>query len=434
MDLSLMLRKAFILFGGIAAAKHPHFIHYLYERKFSILVIDDKTERSRVRLAFRNDSKQHVLNKIQEIVLIEPEDLNEIFKQVNIWQSKYTISGVCTIREHFVSPAGVIADFLNLPGPGLRASNICRNKFLQRMYLDKWSPDFQILNSAIKDINFGFFPAVLKPIARQGSSGIVLVNSVEEVVNELPSYDSDESLLIENFIVGNEYTVESLIQNGEIIYTNASLTITNHVYSKQFVELAHTLPAPQIPESLLNRLYEINSDVVRRLIFQDGVSHGEYKITADGEIFLMEIAARHPGGGIMQLYHLATGKPLEEQIIKIALGEAANYPKPTRIARQVYFEHPTGRLIDVVLEGFSIKPHFFLDIGMCANLDYSAKHEAVTLRELTIEKQRGELLCKVRQSRDRCGYFLMDGVNIDELDKLEKKVLKRLKIIVEPVL
>jgi hypothetical protein len=70
----------------------------------------------------------------------------------------------------------------------------------------------------------------------------------------------------------------------------------------------------------------------------------------------MEAAARTPGDGIMPLYHLATGRPVEPAIIRIALGETAEHPAPQRYARQVYFEHECGLLRDVEVRWPGIEP------------------------------------------------------------------------------
>jgi hypothetical protein len=85
----------------------------------------------------------------------------------------------------------------------------------------------------------------------------------------------------------------------------------------------------------------------------------------------------------------------------------------------------------VQLQGFPIKPTFLFDTGMRAELDCSARHEPATLREVTVEKQRGALLGSIRQSRDRCGYFLMDGANVAALDKLEAEVLQNITVITD---
>ena len=105
--------------------------------------------------------------------------------------------------------------------------------------------------------------------------------------------------------------------------------------------------AHSVPTSLLSVdavLIEESRRVLRRLDFRDGIAHSEWRVTPDGTPFLMEIAARTPGDGLLPLYELATGRPLEPEIIRICLGETTSYPAPRRFARQVFLEHPEGRL------------------------------------------------------------------------------------------
>ena len=116
---------------------------------------------------------------------------------------------------------------------------------------------------------------------------------------------------------------------------------------RTFVELSHSVPEPR-PE-LCELLLAANAELLARLRFADGIAHSEWRITDDGRAVLMEIAGRTPGDGLMALYHLAAGTPLEVEILNVALGVEASYPAPRRYARQVYLEHEPGVLDDVTV-------------------------------------------------------------------------------------
>jgi hypothetical protein len=58
-----------------------------------------------------------------------------------------------------------------------------------------------------------------------------------------------------------------------------------------FVELAHTTPAP-LPDQLRADLLARHDEILRRLDFDTGMAHGEYRIGCDGRITLTEIAGR----------------------------------------------------------------------------------------------------------------------------------------------
>ena len=54
---------------------------------------------------------------------------------------------------------------------------------------------------------------------------------------------------------------------------------------------------------------------------------------------LTEVAVRPPGDSIMALHWLATGAPLEDTLVGLAVGEdVAPPPRPRRYARQVYLD------------------------------------------------------------------------------------------------
>jgi hypothetical protein len=95
------------------------------------------------------------------------------------------------------------------------------------------------------------------------------------------------------------------------------------------------------------------------------------------------------------------------------------------MARQVYFEHPEGTIEDVRLDGFPIKPTFFFDTGMRPELDCSAKQNRATLRELTVGKTKRRASRRHLPVEDRCGYFMMDGVN-GAPGRFRDKILQKL--------
>ena len=66
--------------------------------------------------------------------------------------------------------------------------------------------------------------------------------------------------------------------------------------------------------------------MLERLAFDTGIAHGEYRLTADGRAVLMEVAVRPPGDSIMALHWLASGVPLEDAVVGLAVGEDVGVP------------------------------------------------------------------------------------------------------------
>lgn len=427
------LPSAFILFGGFFSGKYPEFIYYLKSRQIRILVIDEWNARSEAHLKLKNENLNHPFSWIDNFSYVQHHDFMTILYQVQKWAEQYHIVGTYSIVEHFVSALGLVADYFNLPNPGLRATKVCRDKFLQRLYLKEWSPFYQVITSKEDLSAVDHFPIVIKPTGRQASSGVVLVTTHEELQSELQNYEHDELLLLESYVIGEEFSVEALVQKGEVVFQNITQKRTNHSNSRYFVETAHTVPAQNLNHTLHHQLCHANQQILQRLDFRDGIAHAEFKITQDDKVVLMEIAARNPGDAILQLYFLATGCSLEAEILKIALGELAHYPAPVRVTRQVYLEHSQGRLIDVQLsemfEGFPVQPVFYREVGLRPYLSSPAVADCPSLREILIEKSRGEELGAVHHSGDRCGFYLIDATTVEELDQLEKQVSRHLHVI-----
>lgn len=425
-------KPAFILFGGF---KYPAYLNIVKECGLVLLIIDEASTNIERQLRLRENDSTHLFNQIDDFILISSTNRAAILEQVRSWSQKYELKGVCGLTEIFVETAAITADYLKIPSPGLRAAKVCRNKHLQRLYLREWSPSYIYITSAQrKNVaeSFGNFPAVLKPIGRSSSSGVELVENRESLFKLLCQYPEEEVLLLEERIHGREFSVETLVQKGKIVFQNITQKGTNETNSSHFVEMSHTIPATNLSHDESERLLGANLSILNRLSFQDGISHGEYRITDTGKVYLMEIAARNPGDAILPLYHYATGESLETQIIRIALGLDAYYPNPTRFARQVYLTHTEGRLKDVIVEDTGdVKPFWSLHEGL-PPMPYPQRiDDPPTLHQIRIQKKRGDQLTRIRDSFDRSVSFLIDAPTLEGLDSIERDTRRRITIVTD---
>jgi ATP-grasp domain len=261
------------------------------------------------------------------------------------------VRGVLSCGEYYVEAAAATAHLLGLPGSGWPAATISRNKLMQRYALRDWAPDWRVIDPAgrlaVADLRWGWDgPAVLKPAARMASSGVRHVHDPAELASLVQEYPPGETLLVEERISGAEFSVESLVQNGVVVWQGITRKQTSEDAGVHFVETAHTVPADGLQPDQAARLTGVNAEVVRTLGFRDGITHAEYRLRGS-QVFLMEVACRIPGDGISILWGLATGSAIEERLVDIAAGRPLTYPQPRRRARHIYLEHPHGLLADV---------------------------------------------------------------------------------------
>jgi hypothetical protein len=427
------MQRAFLLFGGFASGKFPGFVRYLAASELAVLVIDVRTPVSDAQLEARRTGASRTLARIDDHRYVDPAAPGEALAAVTTWQTRYRIAGVHTIREMFVETTQVVADYLGLPSPGWRASRVCRDKSLQRHHLGGWSPRFVVGKRADLEGRADGLPCVLKPARREGSSGVVVVHDAAELRDALAGYPEDEVLLLEQYVVGPEYSIEALVQGGVVVAAGITGKRTNHGATGHFVETGHTVPAQDLGAAQEERLLAINAQVLARLEFADGIAHAEYKLDRDGTPYLMEIAARNPGDGILQLYGMATGCAIEPEIIKIALGEPARYPAPRRIARQVYLGGAAGRFREVTSAGSGPAPYLFRASFDKPELALPGAADPPALREVMVERSPGEVLGAVTSSADRVGCFFLDAATAAELDALESRVERELAVVVDPL-
>lgn len=362
----------------------------------------------------------------------------DVLAVVQDWRERYRIVGAYAMEETLVEPTGLVCDLLGVPHPGLRASRVCRSKYLQRVHLARFSPQSTIVTPAMRrsvDLKAIKYPVVVKPATRHASSGVLACDGPSEVAALLDGYPAHETVLIEQRVIGQEFSVESLVQGGEIRFASVTRKETTESTDRTFVELAHSVPSPRVRaagKDTTELLLAADRELLRALDFRDGISHSEWRVTGAGEPYLMEIASRTPGDGLTLLYRLACGQPIEEQVIRIALGEDTAYPAPSRYARQVYLDHPVGVLRGVSVDWPGVEVTWVGDTDLWQQPMPGRAGDPPALRSVLALKSRGSALRPLSSSDDRAVTFFIDADSEEELDQFEHRIRAAVSLSVEP--
>jgi len=349
-----MSRPPAILYMGdlVIVARQLAFITEARRRGLEPLLVITPDTDAATFAACRADPA-HPLSQLADVVLVDDATVEHVVPAIQPWLRRYDVRGVLCIGDFFVEPVGLVADILGLPGATAKTSRICRNKLLQRTAAPNLAPAFEVVPPAARGTvrpNTFRYPVVVKPVSLFSSLGVRQVHDPGGLARELATYQpARETLLVESRVVGPEFSVEALAQGGEVFWAQVTAKETNESSGVFFTEMGHTTPADLAPADQ-QALLDANVEVIRRIGFQDGMTHAEFRLAGDRAV-LMEIACRLPGDGLTFLWHLATGAPLEPVLLDLALGVRTSYPEPRRRAVQVYLEHPHGRLRDVVSEG-----------------------------------------------------------------------------------
>lgn len=418
---------AIIIFGGFVLGKHSGFTDVLLEKRIKILVLDISQNIEKI-----NAMANHPIRYFTEYFNIEHDNFNDysILNEVLLkWHKNYKIIGALNFKEIFNNLYSLFCAYNNFPFPGLLSNIVSLDKSIQRKLFIEYSPK-STLTSKEMIVNTTHwdklkFPIILKPINRSGSSGVRRINNSLELKEVINTYEDKESLLIEEIIIGKEFSVETIIQNGKIIFSSITDKITNEDDTDFFVEMGHSVPSILLNKKLQKKLLEINRIIlIERLNFLDGVAHVEFKINDNGEIFLIELASRPPGDSIIELYSLSLNESFEELIVNVCIGEKITTPIFKNYARQTYINHQPNKILKEVN---IINSQFSSQINWLQKSGERQLHKHENLCEILIEKNKMDYLNLIKQSSDRAISFIIQATNQDELiywnDTINKSIL-----------
>lgn len=238
---------------------------------------------------------------------------------------KYHASGlVTTATDKPLVMMAKVAEKLNLPFCSVKTATVSTDKYLMKnVFMKKNIPcaKGQLVSCEDELSNFSY-PIIVKPRDNSGSRGVVFCNNIDDAkkaFKEAKQFSKKNTLLIEEFIEGKEYSIESLHYQGntEIIQYTEKVT-TPLPYN---VEMAHFQPA-NLSICKCKEIDVLIKKIACALNFNNCASHTELKINKKG-IFIIETSPRLGGDFITsKLVPLSTGYNIEKALLEIALGES----------------------------------------------------------------------------------------------------------------
>ncbi len=262
--------------------------------------------------------------------------LDDIVKAVTHFARTQKIDRIVALDEYDMETAATLREHLRIPGMGLTTMRYFRDKLAMRMRaLDHGVrvPDFiPVFNH--DDINFYLDhvppPWVLKPRQEASAIGIKKLNSAEELWTTLgPLQDKQASFLLEQFVPGEVYHVDSIVSESEVVFANVSKygEPPMNVAQGGGVFTTFTVARGSTEDG---KLREINHDLIAALGLVRGVSHAEFiRAHSDSEFYFLECAARVGGAYINEMVEAATGVNLWREWARIEVaGGDGTYKLP----------------------------------------------------------------------------------------------------------
>lgn len=259
------------------------------------------------------------------------------------------------------------------------------------------------------------FPLIIKPRDSFSSRGVYKTNTLEELrdyLKESRRFASNGDVIMEEFIDGKEYSVETITYKGKttiIQFTEKFITPYPNT-----VEMGHIQPA----ELNVLEKKKINGtviDAINALGINNSAAHTEVMVR-DETVFIIEVGARLGGDFISSyLTKSSTGVSMDRAAIQVALGFKPDVESTRNDYSMISFlELPVGKKV------FEILP-----------LDDIYSMPGVVFAYIFTKPN--DIIMPITHSALRSGCIIVKAKNKHDAIELAKKNLKKIadKIILE---
>jgi biotin carboxylase len=331
---------------------------------------------------------------------------------------RHGVDGVLTIAADSAVPVvAAVAAELGLPGIGPEAAHLATNKIaMRRVFAERGVPQPQFaalrrqteVRAAARAVGF---PAVVKPVDSAGQRGISLVHDADELGAQMAfaiAASRSQEVIVERFHEGREVNTLLVARDDDVHLVTASDRLRPEGVGFG-VALAHVYPSTLFGDALAE-VERVAVAAVRAIGLRNGIAYPQLLVLPHAnEVLVVEIAARIPGGQMVEVPRFGVGIDLVEVAVLQALGE----PVPDELVTPRFHRPVAIRFLTA--EPGPLPTGVVQSVGP---LDKALAFPGVQRVETWIEP--GETIRPVQTDGDRRGYVLADGsTNLEALERAE---------------
>ena len=256
------------------------------------------------------------------------------------------------------------------------------------------------------------FPCIMKPCDNSGSRGVVLCKDLSQLENEYNyarSSSRSGAVIIEEYLEGNEVSVEVIVLKGKAHVIQVTDKLTTG--APHFVEMGHSQPS-RLPEKSISEIKKLASDATKAVGIENGPAHVEIMLTKNGPK-MIELGARLGGDCITtHLTPLSTGVDMVRAVIEIACGITPDItPKFSRASAISFISAETSGTIKEI-----------------CRIEDALKISGVA--EVTLTKKVGDIVGDVKSSNDRIGFVIAQADTAEKALDISRTAVKYIDILV----
>jgi biotin carboxylase len=278
------------------------------------------------------------------------------------------------------------------------------------------------------------FPVVLKPVGLSGSRGVIRADNEVEFVEAFERIRAllarpqvraaraglEDEILVEEYIPGDEYAIEGVLSHGAL-HVFALFDKPDPLVGPFFEETIYVTPS-RAAAGLRSQIAVMVERAARALGLSHGPVHAECRVTAQGEIYILEVAAR-PIGGLCSRVLSFTHPPdsgtvsLETVLLDHAVGHSiGGYTRDAAAAAVMMIPIPRRGLFKRM-----------------TGVEAAAAVPGVT--EIHITAKEGQLLEPLPEAGSYLGFIFARGARPEDAEQSLRAANAQLRpAIVEPLL
>jgi biotin carboxylase len=338
-----------------------------------------------------------------------------VLSQVKKWLKKHRdvkIVGVYTQGCDCATTVAYVAKKLGLPNIGVDVAYRTNNKIAMRKAFDK----FGIPQPKWEDNTTLSFPVVVKPADNCASRGITIVKDslqLEKAIKVAKNNSSNGTYIIEEFIDGKEYSVDTIVYKG-VVYP-AGISDRIFLPKDNYAIQDGSITPSFLPEETQKRIYWIMQDCADALGVKWGALKGDVIISLNNQICILEVTARLSGGFDSQFRKpYSYGINLIKATIDLACGKELDFadliPKWSKFSQTFTIFPKPGIIKEIKGENELWK--------------------IPGIRQVFLTKHVGELV-EYKSCADRVVHIVACADTYDELQKTIQKARETLQFITE---
>ncbi len=303
----------------------PHLLLLAAKSGYQTRVFADTAKRLGIRFTLATDRCEHFEDALGAV----PVRFEDPFPHADTLLAHGPYTGVAALGDRPTLLAAMVAERAGIPFHSPAAVEAAGSKFLtkERFQAARMPlPDFYRLNVETNPSQAAAqarYPCVLKPLNMSGSRGVIRADTpsaFEAAFSRITALleSKDRYIQVESFIPGVEFAIEGLVTHGRLRVL-AIFDKPDPLDGPYFEETIYVTPSRH-PAPLRQALCEAVERGVRTLGLTHGPVHAEARVNDSG-VYVLEIAARPIGGLCARTLRFEGGMPLEELILRHAIGE-----------------------------------------------------------------------------------------------------------------